>query len=168
MKKRAFVIDFPTQTLTLSAEFAEAANNPGSDEYTLVCKFQHDFPNLRIVRKTHATPTRYHNSDGSTTTRNKHNNLTYERMERFMNALPDGAEYLAAYWELRGKAEAMCASPYSVVSEWFMRQFPQFRKNPLFYLDNKPAIIPISAIIEAAKAKKSPSVNAAEGEKKGA
>ena len=30
MKKNAFVIDFPAQTLTLSAEFAEAANNPGS------------------------------------------------------------------------------------------------------------------------------------------
>lgn len=166
MKKRAFVLDVVNNALTLSADFVDAMNDPESGEYALVCKFQHDFPNLRIVRKTHKTPTRYHNSDGSTTARNKHNNLTYERMERFMNALPDGAEYLTAYCELREKADAMCASPYSAVSDWFMRQFPQFRSNPLFYLDNKPKVIPISAIIEAAKAKKSPSVDAAEGEMK--
>ena len=166
MKKRAFVLDVVNNTLTLSADFVDAMNDPTNAEYQLVCQFQHDFPNLRVVRKTHATPTRYRNSDGTTTARNKHNNLTYERMERFMNALPDGAEYLAAYRELRDKADAMCASPYSAVSDWFMRQFPQFRKNPLFYLDNKPKVIPISAIIEAAKAKKSPSVDAAEGEVK--
>lgn len=164
MKKRAYVIDFEAQTLTLSAEFADAASNPGSDEYALLCKFQHDFPALRIVRKTHKTPTCYHNSDGSKTTRNKHNNLTYERMERFMNALPDGAEYLTVYRELRAKAKAMCVSPYSAVSDWFMKQFPEFRKNPLFYLDNKPNVIPYSAIVEAAK--KKPSVDAAEGKVK--
>ena len=166
MKKNAYVIDFAKQTLTLTAAFVDAANNPENEEYALLCQFQRDFPNLRIVRKKHKTPTRYRNSDGSTTARNKHNNLTYERMERFMNALPDGAEYLTAYCELREKADAMCASPYSAVSDWFMRQFPQFRSNPLFYLDNKPKVIPISAIIEAAKAKKSPSVDAAEGEVK--
>ena len=166
MKKRAYVLDVVNNTLTLSADFVDAMNDPTNAEYQLVCQFQHDFPNLRVVRKTHATPTRYRNSDGSTTARNKHNNLTYERMERFMNALPDGAEYLTAYWELRGKAEDMCASPYAAVSAWFMKQFPQFRSNPLFYLDNKPKVIPISAIIEAAKAKKSSSVDAAEGEVK--
>lgn len=164
MKKRAFVLDVVNNTLTLSADFVDAMNDPTNAEYQLVCQFQHDFPNLRVVRKTHATPTRYRNSDGTTTARNKHNNLTYERMERFMNALPDGAEFLTAYRELREKADAMCASPYAAVSAWFMKQFPQFRSNPLFYLDNKPKVIPISAIIEAAKAKKSPSVDAAEGE----
>ena len=166
MKKNAYVIDFAEKTLTLTAAFADAANNPESEEYALLCQFQRDFPNLRIVRKKHKTPTRYHNSDGSTTARNKHNNLTYERMERFMNALPDGAEYLTAYWELRGKAEDMCASPYAAVSAWFMKQFPQFRSNPLFYLDNKPKVIPYSTVLEMAKAKKSPSVVKIEGEVK--
>lgn len=166
MKKRAFVLDVVNNTLTLSADFVDAMNNPDSGEYALVCKFQHDFPNLRVVRKTHATPTHYNNSDGTRTARNKHNNLTYERMERFMNALPDGAEYLTAYWELREKAEEMCASPYAAVSAWFMKQFPQFRSNPLFYLDNKPNVIPISAVLEMAKAKKSPSVVKIEGEVK--
>ena len=143
-----YKFDITAQTLTLSAAFADAMNDPESAEYALVCKFQRDFPALRIVRKTHATPTRYKNSDGSVTTRNKHNGLTYERMERFMSALgDDGVDYLEAYFTLREKAETMCASPYAAVSAWFMKQFPKFRSNPLFSLDERPAIIDFSAVL---------------------
>ena len=148
MKKNSYKFDAVKQTLTLSASFAAAMNDPKSDEYALVRQFQRDFPALRIVRKTHATPTRYRNSDGSITDRNKHSGLTYERMERFMSALPDGVDYLEAYFDLRDKAEAMCASPYAVVGAWFMRQFPKFRSNPLFYLNERPAIIDFTAILE--------------------
>lgn len=157
-------LDLSTQTLTLSAKFVEAMNNTKSEEYCYVRQLTHDFPNLTVVRKTHATPVRYHNSDGSKTAYQKNKNLTYKRMERFMSALPDGEKYLATYWDLREKAKAMCASPYAVVSAWFMKQFPLFRTNPLFYLDNLPKIISISAILETAK--KKPSVDAAEGGKK--
>ena len=153
MKKNAYVIDFAAQTLTLTAAFADAANNPESEEYALLCQVQRDFPNLRIVRKTRKTPTRYHNSDGSITARNKRDGLTYERMERFMNALPNGADYIAAYTELRVKANAMCASPYAAVSGWFMEQFPDYRKAPLNYLRNQPKVIDFSAVLENAKAK---------------
>ena len=162
-----YKFDITAQTLTLSAAFAEAMNDPESAEYALVCKFQRDFPALRIVRKTHATPTRYKNSDGSITTRNKHNGLTYERMERFMSALgDDGVDYLEAYFTLRGKAEAMCASPYTVVSAWFMKQFPKFRSNPLFYLDSAPNIVDFSTILD--RAAKKPFVAKAEGDEKSA
>lgn len=153
MKKNAYVIDFAAQTLTLTAAFADAANNPESEEYALLCQVQRDFPNLRIVRKTHATPTRYRNSDGTTTARNKHDGLTYERMERFVKALPNGEVYVDAYNNVREKAEAMCASPYAAVSGWFMEQFPDYRKAPLNYLRNQPKVIDFSAILENAKAK---------------
>lgn len=162
-----YVFSVVSQTLTMSAAFEKAMiESRESEEYKFYMRLREDFPNLRVVRKTHKTPTHYNNSDGTKTARNKHNNLTYERMERFMNALPDGAEYLTAYWELREKAEEMCASPYAAVSAWFMKQFPQFRSNPLFYLDNKPKVIPYSAVLEMAKAKKSPSVVKIEGEVK--
>ena len=164
MKKRAYTLDVVNNILTITADFADALNDPTSAESKLIRQFKHDYPKLIIKRKTHDRPTCYRNSDGTKTTRNKHNNLTYERMERFMNALPDGAEYLTAYWELREKANDMCASPYAAVSAWFMKQFPQFRSNPLFYLDNNPKIIPISTVLEMAKAK--PSVDTAEGQVK--
>ena len=160
---KTYSFDAVKMTLTLSAAFADAANDPNSDEYNLVRRIQSDFPNVRIVRKTHATPTRYHNKDGSITTRNKRCGLTYERMERFMSALDDaGVDYLEAFYDLRDKAEAMCASPYAVVSEWFMRQFPKFRTDPLFYLGKEANIVDFSPILK--RAAKKPEAEAVEGE----
>lgn len=152
---KSYKFDIVSQTLTMTAAFAEAANDPTSDEYKLVRKFQRDFPNLRIDRKTHTTPTRYRNNDGSITARNKHNGLTYERMERFILAMSpkDDTDYLEAFYDVRDKAEKMCASPYSTVSKWFMRQFPKFRTNPLFYIDHQPDIIDFSEVLERAKKK---------------
>ena len=162
-----YKVDFTKQTLTLSAAFDAKANDPKSEEYALVCQFKRDFPNIVVVRKTHATPKRYKNRDGSITERNKHNGLTYERMERFMSALgDDGLDYLEAYFTLRDKAEAMCASPYAAVSAWFMKQFPKFRSNPLFYLDSAPNIVDFSTILD--RAAKKPSVAKAEGDEKSA
>jgi len=157
MKKNSlgYSLDFATQTLTLSAAFAEAANNPGSKEYRLVRQFQHDFPGLTIERKTHSTPTRYRNSDGSITTRNKHNGLTYERMENFIVSMSpkNDTDYLEAFYAVREKAENMCASPYAAVSAWFMKQFPAFRSNPLFYVDNPPDLIDLEIILNKMKRK---------------
>ena len=153
--KKGYKLDFAHQTITLTADFAEKANNPGSAEYRLLHQFQHDFPTLEIVRKTHATPSHYHNSDGSTTTRNKHNGLTYERMEQFICALSpkDDTDYLEAFYAVREKAEDMCVSPYAAVSAWFMKQFPAFRSNPLFYVDNPPDLIDLEIILIKMKRK---------------
>ncbi len=156
MKKNSYKFDAVKQTLTLSAAFAEAMNDPTSEEYQLMRQFQSDFPSLVIVRRTHKSPAKP----------NKHSGLTYERMERFMSALPDGVDYLEAYFTLREKAEAMCSCPYAVVSAWFMRQFPKFRTNPLFYLDSAPAIIDFSAVLE--KSAKKPSVVKMESEQESA
>ena len=74
-------------------------------------------------------------------------------MERFISALPNSDKYMDAYKNGREKAKAMCVSPYAAVSDWFMRQFPQFRSNPLFYLDNQPEIIDFSVVLDKAKKK---------------
>ncbi len=147
-----YKFDITKQTLTISASFAEAMNDPTSKEYQLVRQFQHDFPSIVIVRKTHKSPAKP----------NKHNGLTYERMERFILALSpkDDTDYLEAFYTVRKMAEAMCASPYAVVSEWFMKQFPMYRTNPLFYIDHQPDIIDFSAVLE--KAKKTSFVETAE------
>ena len=147
---KRFSFDIATQTLTLSAAFAAEANDPESAEYELVRQFMSDFPSLRIVRKTHATPTKYDCGGGVYSKRNKNYRLTYERMERFILATGN-ADYLAAFYDIKDKAEKMCASPYTVVSKWFIEQFPKYRSNPLFYIDNQPEIIDIADVIEKAK-----------------
>ncbi len=153
MASRGYTIDFAKQTITMTAAFAAEANNPERDEYKLVRQLMRDFPTLRIVRKTHATPTHYKNGDGSVSKHNKNYRLTYERMERFILAMSpkDNTDYLEMFYEIRDKAEDMCASPYSVVSKWFIEQFPKYRSNPLFYIDNQPEIIDIADVIEKAK-----------------
>lgn len=78
--RRSYKLDITTSTLTVSASFADAMNDPTSKEYQLVRQFKHDFPRLQIVRKTHKTPSRYHNKDGSITTRDKRKGLSYERI----------------------------------------------------------------------------------------
>ena len=166
--RRSYKLDITTSTLTVSASFADAMNDPNSKEYQLVRQFKHDFPRLNIVRKTHKTPSRYHNKDGSITTRNKRKGLSYERMERYILSVSDehDTDYLEAFYTVRDVAEVSCASPYAVVSEWFMRQFPKFRTNPLFYIDHKPDVIDFSAALE--EAKKKPSAVEVESEQESA
>ena len=66
-KTNGYKLDLANQTLTMTAAFEAAANDPNSDEYALVRQLLNDFPKLKLVRKTHKTPTRYKNSDGSFT-----------------------------------------------------------------------------------------------------
>ncbi len=147
--KKDYKLDLAKQTLTITAAFAEAANNPDSKEYRLVRQLQHDFPGLTIERKTHATPKKYKNKFGVITEHNQFKNLTYDRMERFMCALPNSTEYLETYYTVREKADEMClAAPYAAVRAWFEKQFPKYRENPLFYIENEPEIIDFADILE--------------------
>ncbi len=157
----AFKMDFTSKTLTLTKAFADAATNPASAEYALLTRFQQDFPDLKIVRRTHKTPTRYHNANGEITLRNQFKNLTYENMEGFMNALPeseDKEKFFEAYTFLRYGAGLTQASTYAAVRKWFAAQFPKYRTDPIFYLNNKvealTEIASFAAAVEVAKAKR--------------
>ena len=132
--------DFSTKTMTITKAFAEAAVNPKSTEYQLLKQFQQDFPDLKIVRKTHRTPAKYHAKSGEVYNCNQYKNLSYENMERFINALPEGeskTKVIDAYTFLRYGAGEVQTNAYKTVREWFVQQFPLYRKNPLFYLENE-------------------------------
>jgi hypothetical protein len=122
----AYKMDFASKTLTLTKAFSDACADPTSKEYAILTHFQRDFPDLKIVRKTHK----------SAKSANQFKNLTYENMERFMNALPQREEYLKVYNYLRYDAGLVQTSAYKTVRDWFMAQFPKFRSNPLLYINN--------------------------------
>lgn len=133
-------IDFATKTLTITKAFADAATNPNSDEYSLLTQFQKDFQGLRIVQRTHKSPKKA----------NQFKNLTYERMERFMNALPESEEktkVLESYQFLRYGAGSLQTNTYTTVRKWFEVQFPEYRSNPLFYLNHKVKIVDIAPFV---------------------
>ena len=150
-KNNGYKLDLANQTLTITSDFAEAANDIESDEYKLVKQFLADFPHLRIVHRTHGSPKHYNNMDGSKTKRNQFKNLTYKNMEAFMALLPDSEKYLKEYTRIKACAKVMSNSAYAVTRKWFAKQFPEYRTSPLFYLDNPPEIIDFDVLLEAQK-----------------
>ena len=142
-----FKFDVVSQTLTITAKFNEKMADRESDEYKLVMGFRADFPNLTIVRKTHKIPSHYTTKSGEKINCNQFKNLTYDRMEKFISALPQNVEYMSEYTVVKNFATSVKGNGYPLVREWFMTQFPEFRKNPLFYLSNTPQIVMASTFM---------------------
>lgn len=141
-----YKIDFANMTMTITKEFADKASNPKTAEYRIMTKFQKDFPNLKILRKTHRKPKKYHTNSGEEYSCNPYKNLTYENMEKFMKSLPEGdskTKVVRAYYFLRYEVDGVQTNPYKLVRNWFIQQFPLYRKNPLFYLNNEVEVIDI-------------------------
>lgn len=136
-----FQFDVISQTLTITAQFAKMMNDPESDEYKLVMRFRQDFPNLTITKKTHKSATHCTTKSGEKFNCNQFKNLTYDRMEKFISALPKSKSYLREYSFVKDFASAIQTNGYTLVRKWFVAQFPEFRKNPLFYLSHSPELV---------------------------
>ena len=143
-----FVFDVVSQTLTITAKFAKMMNDTTSDEYKLVQRFRKDFPNLTIAKKTHKSATSYTTKSGEKFNCNQFKNLTYDRMEKFIAALPKNEGYLREYLFVKNYASAIQHNGYTLVRKGFVAQFPEFRKNPLFYLYNTPELVSGFAFLE--------------------
>ena len=139
--RKPYVVDFASKTITMTAEFEKAMSDLNSSAYQTIQKLCADFPDMQIVRRTHRTPTRYISKSGEKSACNPYKNLTYERMELFMDALPNSAEYRKQYDFLKETASGIQTNGYSLVRNWFLAQFPLYRKNPLFYLNETPNVI---------------------------
>ena len=143
-----FDFDVISQTLTITAKFAKMMNDPQSDEYKLVQQFRKDFPNLTIAKKTHKSATHYTTKSREKFNCNQFKNLTYDRMEKFIKALPKSESYLREYNFVKDFASAIQHNGYTLVRKWFVAQFPEFRKNPLFYLHNSPVLVSGSEFLD--------------------
>lgn len=136
-----------TRTLVMSAGFARAISDISSDEYNLYKQILADVPNLNVERKTHASPSSYKGKNGKKTSYYPTKGLTYERMEQFMNALPEGQKYLDVYYTVRA-VSGICPSAYASVRRWFEAQFPLYRNNPLFYVKNSVEVIDYATVLD--------------------
>ncbi|MBQ7767380.1 MAG: hypothetical protein IJ403_00675 [Oscillospiraceae bacterium] len=143
-----YKLDVVSRTLTISKEFSAAVASGKGEEYNLYTRLMQEIPGLTVVRKTHRTPASYTSSSGEKFACNQFKNLKYENMERFMAALPDNEVYFEEYSFLRYSASVIQTNRYALVRDWFIAQFPEFRKNPLFYLHNKPETVKAATILE--------------------
>ncbi len=159
MKKYKF--DIISKTLTLTADFVEAMNNPKSDEFTLYQQFVKEIPGLKVERKTHSTPKSYTSKKtGEKFKDNQFKGLTYENMERFLAAIPNSEEYQAEYKYAKDIAEELRMKPYILSRDWFLTQFPKYRKNALAYLTEHPDLVKVADLANVGEAKASPATPA--------
>lgn len=142
-RKLSYRVDFTTMTLTMTAEFADRAYDPSTDEYEILTRLKRDFPDLKVERKTHRTPSKYKTKSGEEYTHNQFKDLTYKRMAKFLSRIPDGEAFQKEYECVKDFATDLNGNGYTMVRKWFVAQFPNFRKDPMFYLNktNSPELI---------------------------
>ena len=132
MKTRDYIYNPCENTITITKAFAEALQNPNSDESKLFRAIKADNPSIVVRQRTHKTKSDHVN---------KNKNLSYENMKAFIELLPEAEDYLNAFNAVRAMASTTSLSPYSMVSKWFVKQFPLYRKDPMVYLYDKVAVI---------------------------
>lgn len=127
VKDLNYRIDYAKMTLTMTSEFANHAYNPETEEYHILTRLRQDFPNLRIVRKTHRSPK----------TPNPAKGLTYERMEKHIRLHENADKLLDQFQKVKSADRGYC-----YVKNWFLTQFPHYREVPHF-IDGKLQALPL-------------------------
>lgn len=148
---KGYTLNLTAKTLIVTKAFEDAISKGEGEAYELYTKFLRDIPGLTVIRKTHKTPSKYHAKSGETFNCNQFKNLKYENMEGFINGLPNNEKFLTAYNFLKNCGGLVQTSRYTAVRKWFVAQFPEFRKNPLFYLYNEVSVVDIAPFLQEAQ-----------------
>ena len=119
MNKRGlnYRVDFSKMTLTMTADFADKAYDPATQEYEILTRLQKDFPKLRVLRKTHRSPKAPNPAKG----------LTYDRMEKYILLHENAEELLDLFHKVKAADRG-----YPYVKAWFVKQFPNYKNVPEF------------------------------------
>ena len=149
---KGYTLSLSAKTLTITKAFEDAVSKGEGEAYDLYTKFMREIPGLTVVRKTHKTPTKYTSkSTGEKFNCNQFKNLTFDNMKAFIEGLPNSEKFMKSYNFLRYYGGLPQTSRYTAVRKWFVAQFPEFRKNPLFYLYNEVKVVDIARFIEEAQ-----------------
>lgn len=122
-------IDYATNTLVMNYKFSNAAEVYGSDEYRIIQAIKQDYPNIKVSIK----------SGREQKTPRKNKRFTYENMMKHIDCYDNSAELLDMFKRVK-KMSAPMKSPYKYVSDWFISQFPDYKKTPKFDVDFKPTL----------------------------
>ena len=72
-------------------------------------------------------------------------------MEGFINGLSNSEDYMKPYRFLKNCGSLPLTSRYTAVRRWFVAQFPEFSKNPIYYLYNEVKVIEVTPFFQQAK-----------------
>lgn len=146
-KNMNYRIDFSRMTLIMTADFADKAYDPTSEEYKVLARLKKDFPDLKVERKTHSRPTSYTTSKSKEKFyHNPYKGITFKNMERFIATVDDkNGTYKKEYDRVYDYAQGMGKKrAHAIVAGWFVEQFPEYRTDPFYYYRNRPTLIPFN------------------------
>ena len=143
-------LSIPNKTLTITKAFEDALSKGNPAEYNFYLEITRAIPNLKVVRKTHRTPSKYKSKNGDTSRCNPYKNLTYKNMECFIGSLPHGELYAEEYNQIKNCASPLRPAPYSLVRDWFILQFPKYRSTPWIYMFEDVEVIKAADFLKSA------------------
>ena len=131
--REGYKILFNENTVIMNYKFAAAAAKYGTKENKLMKSIRKDFPGMAEVIVS-----------GRECDKTKPNSrLTYANMEKHIRAYDNSEELLEVFETVKALSKA-AASPYKFVSDWFVEQFPNYDKTPIFK-DGKLTVLPVKA-----------------------
>ena len=71
-----FSLSLTTKTLTITKAFEDAVATGKGNEYETYKRLMEDIPDLKVIRKTHASPRKYVNKQGEQFNCNQFKNIT--------------------------------------------------------------------------------------------
>ena len=131
--REGYKILFNENTVIMNHKFAAAAAKYGTKENKLMKSIRKDFPGMAEVIVS-----------GRECDKAKTNSrLTYENMEKHIQAYDNAAELLDVFETVKALSKT-AASPYKYVCDWFKKQFPKYKETPVFK-DGKLTVAPVEA-----------------------
>lgn len=128
MKKNTYAIDHDNKTITLTKAYAKQANTPGTKEFRELSRLHQAFSEYDIVMRTATI----------TASKNTHDGLTIEMMEKIIARQSNSEELLREYNELvafwgkevndkKNPGKKIVRAPYGKVKSWFLKKIPNYQ-----------------------------------------
>ena len=112
-------VDFITNTIIITKEFAALASDPTSEEYVTLNLLREENPKMKIATRSRKK---------SSKERNPNKGLTYKFMRRFISVMDEKnlSEFSRkqAYFE---SFDMEGAEVYQNVKGWFIKQYPNYK-----------------------------------------
>ena len=113
-------VDFITNTIIITKEFAALASDPTSEEYVTLNLLREENPKMKIATRSRKK---------SSKERNPNKGLTYKFMRRFISVMDEKnlSEFsrLQAYYE---GYDMENAEVYQHVKDWFIETYPDYKR----------------------------------------
>ena len=110
-------INYEIKAIEVSNKFAREASKFGSEQYKELKAARTDFPTFEIVVKI------------ATKRRNDFGRITYEDMEKYINAHDKAEERMIEFDTLRGKIKdengISARASYGEIKKWFLETYPE-------------------------------------------